>query len=155
MLGHHTQDVANNLYDLCRVSCPVICLGDGYGLSYKIRHHVAPLLSPLGSRLGFLHAWSALSFPLEQRWADKVGILEEARYPVTLEYCVEELSDKHDKEQLEAWVKEFGVKRIADIASNHAHVKEGVKNKDPYFETLYEMDLTPESVLVVSFGICV
>ena len=64
---------------------------------------------------------------------------------------VEELSDKHNKEQVEAWVEEFGVKRIAEIASGHARVKEGVKNKDPYFEDLYEMDLTPQSHLEMLF----
>ena len=77
---------------------------------------------------------------------------EEDNYPETLEYCVEELSDKHNKEQVEAWVEEFGVKKIAQIASGHAQVKEGVKNKDPYFEDLYEMDLTPKSDLEEQFG---
>ena len=114
-------------------------------------YHAYLALVAWPNAVGRDYAWPALSFPLEQRWADKVSILEEARYPEILEYCVEELSDKHDKEQVEAWVKEFGVKRIAGIASGHAQVKEGVKNKDPYFETLYEMDLTPVSELVEAF----
>ena len=71
---------------------------------------------------------------------------------MTLEHLVEALADKYSKEQVEGRVKEFGLKEIEEYAQGHLQVKEGVKDKDPYFEILYAEDIEPQSSLVRQFG---
>ena len=164
--------------------------------------------------IGREYAWSALSFPISQRWGDKVSFNEEEgpkaetappvptpmtleylvevfsnqydktqvegfvellgldrcaqmaeahaglRYngiefseeePMTFEDLVEAFSDKYDREQVEAWVEEFGFGEIEELAEAHLHTKERVKAKDPYFLELYKEDIKPMSFLVKQF----
>lgn len=83
--------------------------------------------------IGREHAWSALSFPLEQQWADKVSIIEEDQpmaetaptvpTPMTLEYLVEIFSNQYSKEQVEGFVESLGLEGCGQMAEAHAELR--------------------------------
>ena len=64
VLGHHAQDVVCYLYDFGCVLIPVISLGDGDGLSYKVCHRVCSL----GFHNGVMPSAYRVSFPVPDPW---------------------------------------------------------------------------------------